>query len=77
MHRRSWFVAVALASVGGWGPAIAPAATPPAAENACGTHGTQVAFFDSPRDAAVRAKAEQKLVFVLHVSGHFEDPQFT
>jgi hypothetical protein len=31
----------------------------------------------TPSMAAARAKAEQKLVFVLHVSGHFEDPTFT
>ena len=28
-------------------------------------------------EAAARAKKEQKLVFVLHVSGNFEDPRFT
>jgi hypothetical protein len=27
--------------------------------------------------AAAKAKADEKLVFVLHVSGHFEDPKFT
>ena len=27
--------------------------------------------------AATLAKKEQKLVFVLHVSGNFEDPRFT
>ena len=28
-------------------------------------------------EAARKAKQEEKLVFVLHVSGHFEDPKFT
>ena len=28
-------------------------------------------------EAFARAKKEGKLVFVLHVSGHFEDPRFT
>jgi hypothetical protein len=44
------------------------------AEGSCGT---SVDFVDSPKEAAALAKKEQKLVFVLHVSGHFEDPRFT
>jgi hypothetical protein len=54
-------------------------AAPPdgfARENTC-QHGTAVEFVATPSAAAARAKAEQKLVFVLHVSGHFEDPTFT
>lgn len=43
----------------------------------CGNHGTSVQFVGSPREAAAQALKEEKLVFVLHVSGHFEDPQFT
>ena len=43
----------------------------------CGSHGTQVTFVDTPKEAAAQAKKEQKLVFVLHVSGNFEDPRFT
>ena len=43
----------------------------------CSGHGTTVEFFDSPREAAALAKKEEKLVFILHVSGHFEDPRFT
>lgn len=42
-----------------------------------GSCGTSVEFVDSPKEAAALAKKEQKLVFVLHVSGHFEDPRFT
>jgi len=42
----------------------------------CG-HGTKLEFVDSPKEAAAIAKKEQKLVFVLHVSGNFEDPRFT
>ncbi|MDB5308115.1 MAG: hypothetical protein JWO38_2317 [Gemmataceae bacterium] len=53
--------------------AFAPAA---AAGEACG-YGTKLRFVDTPKDAAAKAKLEQKLVFVLHVSGHFEDPRFT
>ena len=46
-----------------------------ATETSC--HGTNVDFLDSPSEAATKAKKEEKLVFVLHVSGHFEDPRFT
>jgi hypothetical protein len=43
----------------------------------CGKYGTSVTFLSSPSEAARQAKQEEKLVFVLHVSGHFEDPKFT
>jgi hypothetical protein len=43
----------------------------------CGSYGTSVEFVSTPSDAAREAKKDQKLVFVLHVSGHFEDPKFT
>jgi hypothetical protein len=43
----------------------------------CGNHGTTIDFVDTPREAAAAAKKAGKLVFVLHVSGHFEDPRFT
>src|SRR6516164_3518738 len=39
----------------------------------CGRFGTAVTFVDSPSEAARRALKEEKLVFVLHVSGLFED----
>jgi hypothetical protein len=40
-------------------------------------HGTAVNFVDTPSEAAKQAKKEEKLVFVLHVSGQFEDPGIT
>ena len=43
----------------------------------CGDHGTSVHFHATPSEAAKQALKEQKLVFVLHVSGHFEDSDFT
>jgi hypothetical protein len=43
----------------------------------CGQYGTQVNFFDSPAQATAQAITEQKLVFVLHVAGNFEEPGFT
>jgi hypothetical protein len=46
------------------------------AGEACG-FGTKVHFVDTPKEAAATARKEQKLVFVLHVSGHFEDPGLT
>lgn len=39
--------------------------------------GTKVAFLDSPAEAAHKALEEQKLLFVIHLSGNFEDAQFT
>jgi hypothetical protein len=49
----------------------------PADTPACGSHGTTIDFVDTPNEAAKKAKKAGKLVFVLHVSGHFEDPRFT
>jgi hypothetical protein len=66
------------------GPAVPPSKLPPKpvalakpAETSCGSYGTRVDFFDTPSEAARAARKEQKLVFVLHVSGNFEDPRFT
>jgi hypothetical protein len=42
-----------------------------------GCFGTAVDFVDSPKDAAKLARKDEKLVFVLHISGHFEDPKLT
>jgi hypothetical protein len=49
----------------------------PAEKAACGSHGTSIDFLDTPGEAARQAKKQSKLVFVLHVSGNFEDPRFT
>ncbi len=43
----------------------------------CGEYGTTIEFANSPVEAAKRALAEEKLVFVLHVSGDFETPEYT
>ena len=65
MRRGVWFgTALAVAVLGG----------PAFGEGACGT---AVDFLDSPKEAAALAKKEEKLVFILHVSGLFEDPRFT
>jgi hypothetical protein len=42
-----------------------------------GCHGTSIDFVGTPSEAAREAKKQEKLVFVLHVSGNFEDPRFT
>jgi hypothetical protein len=42
-----------------------------------GDFGTAVKFVKTPSEAAKQALKEEKLVFVLHVSGEFEDPDFT
>jgi hypothetical protein len=65
-----------LAAIVGLAMAV-PAVGDKPAEGVCGSYGTTIEFLDSPRDAAVQAKKENKLVFVLHVSGNFEDPRFT
>ena len=43
----------------------------------CGEYGTSLHFEKTPSDAAKKAQKEEKLVFVLHISGHFEDTDFT
>ena len=62
-------------------PASVKAPAKPAEKTeSCGctkSHGTSVQFFDTPSEAATQAKKEQKLVCVLHISGHFENPDFT
>ncbi len=42
-----------------------------------GCFGTTIDFVDTPKEAAAQAKKDEKLVFILHVSGNFEDPRFT
>jgi hypothetical protein len=54
-----------------------PAKASPGVNHEGGCHGTSIDFVSSPSDAAKQAKKEEKLVFVLHVSGNFEDPRFT
>jgi hypothetical protein len=56
-------------------PAIGAKVAEPAEE--CGSFGTSVTFLDTPSMAAKQALKEEKLVFVLHVSGNFETPEFT
>jgi hypothetical protein len=48
-----------------------------AAEKKDACFGTTIDFVDTPKEAAAQAKKDEKLVFILHVSGNFEDPRFT
>jgi len=43
----------------------------------CKTFDTKVRFHRGPAEAAAEAKASKKMLFVLHISGNFEDPGFT
>jgi hypothetical protein len=56
--------------------AVALAGGPAAAGESCG-YGTTIDFVATPKEAAALAKKQEKLVLVLHVSGHFEDPGMT
>jgi hypothetical protein len=42
-----------------------------------GCFGTRVQFLDGPAEAAEVAARERKLLFVLNLSGDFEDSRFT
>ncbi len=46
-------------------------------ELATACHGTAINFVESPVTAAKLAAKQKKLVLVVHVSGYFEDPDFT
>jgi hypothetical protein len=58
-------------------PGVPPGSVLKEPEAACGNYGTSVHFLKTPSEAARQAVKEEKLVFVLHVSGLFENPDFT
>jgi len=60
-----------------WLSSVRAADPPQSSGETCGNYGTSVHFEKSPSDAAKKALKEEKLVLVLHVSGLFEDPDFT
>src|SRR6516165_2479154 len=47
------------------------------AETCNGDFGTSVHFEKNKDEAARKALKEEKLVCILHISGHFEDPNLT
>jgi hypothetical protein len=55
----------------------APPPEPAPARPAGETYGTSVLFLNNPEQAARVALQEAKLLFVLHVSGNFEESCFT
>lgn len=78
-----WFMgimSVALLTAGFCVPAFAGGTKPlikGSDAETCGDYGTNVHFEKSPKDAAKRALKEEKLVMVLHISGLFENSDFT
>src|SRR5262249_44909788 len=70
---------VGLALLAAWYPAGAkdPPAPGEGATCTAKAHGTSVVFYDTPSEAATVAKKEQKLVMVLHISGNFENKDYT
>jgi hypothetical protein len=43
----------------------------------CGRFGTRIDFYKTPAEAAKEALKAEKLVFVLHLSGIFQNSEFT
>lgn len=72
--KRLWLVAAAALVFAVSGVRAADA---PKKDTDEGKHGTSVAFVENPSEAARLAKKQEKLVFVLHISGIFEDPGCT
>ena len=58
-------------------PAVAKENAPKVCETPAGMFGTSLLFAASPTEASKQAAAQEKLVFLLHVSGDFDDPGFT
>lgn len=68
-------------------PVPIPAAKPPEfqlpvtellpTEDKCRTFGTTVRFHKTAAEAVAEARDTRKMPFVLHISGHFDDPGFT
>jgi hypothetical protein len=75
--RRLWLWGAAAVCLAAVGAACADFSTKEKEGTSCGSFGTSVEFAESPAEAAKQAKKQEKLVFILHVSGNFEDPKFT
>ncbi|HWG45922.1 MAG TPA: hypothetical protein VN688_24385 [Gemmataceae bacterium] len=54
-----------------------PDRSTPSSPSAGETYGTQVLFLNNPVAAAERARREKKMLFVMHISGNFEESCFT
>jgi|GEM_PF-768353 len=77
LNGRKLIVAALLLATVSWVWASPPTAAKKPTTTPCGDYGTAIEFEPTPKEAARRAAAEEKLVMVLHVSGHFEDPGLT
>lgn len=55
----------------------APAEKKPPVPDGCKTYDTALFFVKNMAEAEKRAKADDKLVLVLHLSGNIDDPGFT
>lgn len=59
-------------------PEVSATSEPAQASGSCaGDYGTNVKFVKDPEEASKLARQDKKLVFLLHVSGNFEDAKFT
>ena len=47
------------------------------AQEKCRKHGTAIEWEESVEAARAKAEKQGKLLLVLHVSGRFDDPEFT
>jgi hypothetical protein len=77
----AWLAGASASELKSSARAAVPAKPTPAkvctTETCGGDYGTTVHFVSTPSEAARQAVKEQKLVLVLHVSGLFENPDFT
>jgi hypothetical protein len=75
-----WVGSAGASELNGSAPAGSKAKSAPkvcTTEGCGGDYGTSVHFVKTPSEAAKQALKEEKLVCVLHVSGLFENPDFT
>ena len=73
---------LAIGLIGAWlcAPTLAdgPKKGRPGAQPAtCGDYGTSVHFEKNVKDAAKKALKQEKLVLATHISGYFEEPDYT
>ena len=73
---------LAIGLIGAWlcAPTLAdgPKKGGPGAQPAtCGDYGTSVHFEKNVKDAAKKALKQEKLVLAIHISGYFEEPDYT
>ncbi len=77
MRHLAWLTTAAMLAAPLAGYAAEPVKSEIKEGATCAAHGTTIDFYDTPQQAANAALKAEKLVFVLHVSGNFEDPRFT